>query len=120
MRSAQPWRTNRARVLRAEESSAEELMWAELRNCQLDGLKFVRQCPIGAYYVDFLCRALQLVVEIDGGTHSTAEEIASDETRTAYLERRGYRIFRAHNDDIYTNLHGVLDHLLAFARGEAS
>src|SRR5437763_8532270 len=45
MRGAQPWRTNRARVLRSPLTSAEDRMWSALRNRQLNGLKFVRQCP---------------------------------------------------------------------------
>src|SRR5205085_4114938 len=47
MRGAQPWRTNRARVLRSPLTPAEDRMWSALRNRRLNGLKFVRQCPIG-------------------------------------------------------------------------
>ena len=82
MRRAQPWKTNRARVLRSKSTSAEERMWYELR---------------------------ARLVEIDGGTHSTAEEIAKDAVRTAYLEGEGFRIFRAHNQEIHDNIYGVLD-----------
>ena len=78
MRGPQPWRTNRSRVLRSRTSSAVDKMWSELRNRQLGGLKFVRECPIGPFTVDFACRAEKLIVEIDGGTHSTEGEIAAD------------------------------------------
>ena len=93
-------------------------MWSELRARRLNGLKFVRQCPVGPYFVDFLCRELKVIVEIDGGTHSTAEEIARDEMRSTYLRLQGYRIFRAHNTEVFENIGGVCDTLLAFARGE--
>jgi very-short-patch-repair endonuclease len=86
MRRAQPWRTNRARALRSKSSAAEDILWANLRNRQFDGLKFVRQTPIGPFFADFLCRELKLVVEIDGGTHSTDEEIENDARRSAYLQ----------------------------------
>ena len=43
MRSQQPWRTHRSRVLRSRPISAEARLWAKLRNRQLGGLKFVRQ-----------------------------------------------------------------------------
>jgi len=120
MRTTQPWRTNRARVLRSSSSSADDLMWSELRNRQLGGLKFIRQCPIGPYFVDFACRERMVIVEIDGGTHSTAEEIAADNSRSANLEAQGFRIFRTHNTEVYENLDGVLDTLIAFIEGSVA
>ncbi len=114
MRGPQPWRTNRSRVLRSKPISAEAQLWSRLRNRQLAGLKFVRQAPIEPYFADFLCREHKLVIEVDGGTHSTEAEAAADCKRTQELRRMGYRVFRAHNSDIYENIDGVLDTLLAF------
>jgi len=111
MRRAQPWVTNRARVLRANASSAEDLLWQELRARRLAGHKFVRQAPIDRYFADFLCRDLKLVIEVDGGTHGTDAEIAADATRNLALESQGYFIFRVHNQEIYENLSGVLESL---------
>ena len=118
MRGSQPWRTNRARVLRSRVSSAYDNMWSELRDRRLGGFEFVRECPIGPFYVDFACHAEKIIVEIDGGTHSTDEEIAYDKSREAYLRAQGFRIFRAHNGEVYENIDGVCDTLLAFIRGE--
>ena len=112
MRRAQPWTTNRARTLRANETSAESKLWAELRNRQLAGMKFVRQAPVGPYFADFLCRERKIIVEIDGGTHGTDVEIAGDAAREAHLRNLGYRIFCAWNGEIYDNIDGVLDALL--------
>ena len=106
MRRAQPWKTNRARVLRSKATSAEERLWYELRARRLNGLKFVRQCPIGPYFVDFACREFMIVVEVDGGTHSSDDERARDMKRSDYLESQGFRIFRAHNQEVYDNLDG--------------
>ena len=114
MRGSQPWRTNRSRVLRSQPISAEARLWSKLRNRQLAGLKFVRQVPLDPYFVDFLCRERKVVVEVDGGTHGTAGEIARDRSRTLELQRSGYRVFRVHNSDVYENIDGVLDTLLAF------
>jgi very-short-patch-repair endonuclease len=100
--------------LRSRETSAEAKLWTRLRNRRLAGLKFVRQHPMGPYFVDFACRERNIVVEIDGGTHGTSEDLARDEARTAYLNSGGYRVFRAFNGDIYENIDGVLDGLLAF------
>ncbi|MFZ1105570.1 MAG: DUF559 domain-containing protein [Hyphomicrobiaceae bacterium] len=114
MRGEQPWRTNRSRVLRSKPISAEAKLWSELRNRQLGGHKFARQMPIDAYFVDFVCRERKVVVEVDGGTHSTDAETARDDTRTRHLRALGYRVFRITNDDVYNNLDCALDALLAF------
>lgn len=87
MRGAQPWRTNRARVLRADDTSAEARLWNELTDRRLGGLKFVRQAPIANHYVDFLCRERKVIIEIDGGTHSADAEIANDAERTDKLKQ---------------------------------
>ena len=117
MRSAQPWRTNRARVLRANATAAEDKLWLELKGRRLAGLKFVRQMPIGPYFADFACRSAMLIVEVDGATHSTTSEVDHDSSRTGTLQASGYRVFRVHNNEIYDNLDGVLDSLLAVLMG---
>ncbi len=117
MRGPRPRRNERARALRAHSTSAEEKLWFELRARRLGGYKFVRQAPIGPYFVDFLCRERRVVVEVDGATHGEDHEIAADHARTAHLARLGYRVFRAWNNDIFDNMHGVLDELLALLEG---
>ena len=117
MRGEQPWRTNRSRVLRSQPISAEAKLWTHLRTRQLGGHKFARQIPIGPYFADFVCRERNVVVEVDGGTHSTDEEVAHDERRTSDLRALGYHVFRVCNDDVYHNLDYVLDALLAFVEG---
>jgi len=114
MRHSQPWRTNRSRVLRANDTSAEAKLWAELRNRQLGDLKFVRQAPVGGYFADFLCRERSVVVELDGGTHSTDAELARDAARSEALSGRGYRVFRVSNADVFEHMDEVLAALLAF------
>lgn len=109
MRGSQPWRTNRARALRSRLTGAEEKLWAELRNRHVAGCKFVRQVAIGPYFADFACREGELIVEADGATHGTDEEVISDAARTAALKQLGYHIYRVTNDDIEHNLPGVID-----------
>lgn len=58
-----------ARRFRKRPTGSEELLWQALRNRQLDGLKFLRQHPIGVSIVDFYCHEKRLVVEVDGGMH---------------------------------------------------
>ena len=94
-------------------------MWTELPARRFAGLKYVRQLPIGAYFADFACREKKIIVEIDGGTHSTDAELGRDAARAAYIEAQDFRIFRAHNQEVYDNLDGVLDSLLAFIAEKA-
>ena len=112
MRSSQPWRTYRSRVLRSQLVAAETKLWNELRNRQLNGFKFVRQASIGPYFADFLCRERKVIVEIDGATHGSEAEVAADAARTADLQRLGYRVFRVTNEDVARNIAGVLKSIL--------
>jgi len=112
--------TKRARALRRAATSAERKIWAGLRNRGLAGWKFVRQEPIGPFYADFVCRDARLVVEIDGATHSTEEELAHDRARENFLRAQGYRIIRFANTEVYEQADGVFDAiLLALGEGAA-
>jgi very-short-patch-repair endonuclease len=103
---------SRTRAFRAQQTAAEEILWRELRNRQLGRWKFRRQHPIGRYIVDFLTLDGKLIIEVDGGTHSTDEERARDEDRTRALERLGFHVVRVTNTDVYENLDGVLTTIL--------
>jgi very-short-patch-repair endonuclease len=120
MRGLRLHETNRARALRGTQTEAERLLWRRLRARGLNGFKFVRQEPIGPYFVDFVCREAKLVVEVDGATHSTDDEIRGDERRASFLRAQGYRITRVGNDDVYRNLDGVLETILAAIEGRSS
>ncbi len=99
--------TERARNLRNEPTLHEELLWRQLKGGRLNGLKFSRQMPIAGYFGDFVCRAKRLVVELDGSQHAGAD--AYDVERTSALERVGYRVIRFWNNDLTSNMDGVLE-----------
>ena len=107
---------NQARELRKNSTPAETRLWAQLRNRQLEGFKFLRQVTIGPYIVDFLCREKQLIVELDGWTHSTSEELERDTQRTVFLNGEGYRVIRFNNSE---SLEGM-DQLLVLILEELS
>jgi very-short-patch-repair endonuclease len=102
-----------ARGLRANQTSAELKLWAQLRRRGLGGHRFNRQFAIGPYVVDFVCRERAFVVEVDGATHGDVSDIKYDEKRTAFLMSQGFAIYRVGNNDIYENLAGVLEGLLS-------
>lgn len=99
----------RARALRQNQTDAERKLWFELRRNTL-GPSFRRQHPIGNYIVDFVCLNLnlKLIIEADGGQHDE-EQAAYDAARTAWLEARGYSVLRFWNNDILSNMEGVLE-----------
>ena len=102
----------RARELRHASTEAEKLLWQKLRARQLGGAKFRRQTPIGPYIVDFASFEHRLVVEIDGGQHNTPQGRQHDLRRTAWLESQGFRVLRFWNNQVLTNLEGVLERTL--------
>ncbi len=91
---------------------AEAKLWRSLRGVQLHGKSFRRQHPAGPYVLDFYCPALQLAIELDGGQHGFAREAAKDARRTAWLQDRGVTVLRFWNNDVLSNLEGVLQVLL--------
>lgn len=103
----------RARQFRKHQTSAEALLWRALRNRKLARWKFRRQHLIDRYLVDFVCLDAKLVIEVDGATHSRPHEIARDSERTRILEACGYHVMRLQNADIYDNIEGVLEAILA-------
>ena len=101
---------DRARELRQDMTDAEQKLWHHLRNRQLSGHKFRRQHDIDHYIADFACTEALLIVELDGGQH--ADQVNYDEHRTRHLQARGYRVLRFWNNDVLTNIEGVLTVIL--------
>lgn len=94
-----------AKRLRTEMTDAERLLWSRLRNRGFMEFKFVRQLPVGPFIADFACRQANLIIELDGGQHSQS---LSDDARTQVLNEHGYSVVRFWNNDVLTNLSGVL------------
>ena len=105
-------RLDQARRLRPDLTPAEQRLWAGLRGRRLQNHKFARQYPIGPFTVDFLCREVRLIIEVDGATHSEDHEIDYDERRSTFLKSQGYRILCVQNDDVYHRFNDVMDMIL--------
>lgn len=73
---------------------SEVKLWNELKNGQIMGYDFDRQRPIGNYIVDFYCKDLQLVLEVDDITHEDEKMILKDEIRQEELEMAGISFLR--------------------------
>jgi very-short-patch-repair endonuclease len=103
----------RARRFRKNMTKEENKMWYYLRNRRLNGYKFVRECTIGSYIADFVCRSKKIIVEIDGGQHNQDKAIEYDRERTEFLKKEGYRVIRFWNSDVRLNIKGALEAILA-------
>jgi len=101
-----PTTTSNARKLRSNTTPAENLLWKHLRKTQIAKYKFTRQHSVGPYIVDFCCRSVRLIIELDGGHHATQQE--SDIARQQDLEAHGYRVIRFWNNEVFENTEGVL------------
>ena len=103
-----------ARALRKIQTPTEELLWQELRNRQLSGLKFRRQHPLKDFVADFYCSEKNLVIEVDGSVHNKAMAKDYDEGRTNELNALGVRVLRFTNDEVEANITAVLKRIIDF------
>ena len=109
--NAAPDMRARARRLRRDATDAERALWRRLRGKQLDGLKFRRQHAVGRFVLDFYCHECRLAVELDGGQHGEAAHRRRDDTRTAFLERKGVAVLRYSNLEVLQETEAVLEDL---------
>jgi very-short-patch-repair endonuclease len=85
-------------------------LWAILRSRRPIGYKFRRQHPAGRYILDFACLDHLLAVEADGSQHADSEH---DRKRTAWLEKRGWRVIRFWHAEILRTTDDVAETILA-------
>ena len=100
----------RARALRTRMTDAERKLWFALRERRFAGFKFRRQVPIDRFIADFICFEAPLVIEVDGGQHA---ESLQDRRRDRWFAANGYRVVRFWNNEVLSNLEGVLSVLSA-------
>ena len=99
-----------ARQNRREMTESETVLWNVLRN-EFRGVKFRRQHPIGDYIADFLCLKAKLVIEVDGGYHDKPQQQLEDQWRTEFLQSKGYRVIRFTNEEVSSQLKGVISRI---------
>lgn len=95
------------RKLRKNQTEAEIILWNELRNRKLDGIKFLRQHAIiyefnkrefFFFIPDFYSAEHKLVIELDGKIHDYTKE--KDCRREMILKEKGIRILRFKNEEV--------------------
>jgi very-short-patch-repair endonuclease len=109
-----------ARELRRNLTDSVTLLWEQLRNRRLSGLKFLRQHPVvykadyrglNYFIADFYCHEKKTVIELDGPIHETTIEY--DKFRDEELKKLGLKTLRLKNEDLY-NMDDVLIKIKSF------
>lgn len=103
----------RRKELRHNMTKAEAILWSYIKSKQIEGQRFLRQFSIGAYVVDFYSPKIHLVIEVDGATHSTQDEITYDKIRQDEIEGLGISFLRFMNEEVYGDLENVIKEISA-------
>jgi len=102
-----------ARELRKHGTFGEAALWSKvLRARSFYGLQFNRQFAIDDYIVDFICRRIKLIIEIDGSSHQSKSE--EDEQRDKRLSTLGYMVLRVTEDEVLNDLNNVIRSIEAY------
>ena len=98
-----------AHALRYSMTKAEACLWKyALRAKTMKGYTFNRQRSIGKYIVDFVCKELLLVIEVDGYSHHFEETRAKDKLKEDYLKEEGYSVLRFDDEDVLKDIKNVI------------
>lgn len=95
-----------SRLLRNNSTLSEVLLWKKLRAGSMMGFKFNRQKPLGNYIVDFYCKPLNLIIEIDGNSHDNKYE--KDCYRQNELEKLGLTVLRFTDLQVKKDMNNVI------------
>jgi very-short-patch-repair endonuclease len=99
----------RAKQLRQAMMRAETLLWRYPKANRIDGLGFRRQVPFRNYIADFVCLSAKLIVELDGESHDFEQRQKADQARDAFFVSEGFHVLRFTNEQVTSNLEGVVE-----------
>ena len=93
-------------------TKSEAVLWKHaFRKGKMLGLTFNRQRPVLNYIVDFMCKELLLVVEVDGITHQFSEISEKDVARQAELEEAGFKVIRFSSSNVMNRTKDVVSQI---------
>lgn len=112
------------RDLRKRSTPPEQAFWDQVRDRRFQGPKFYRQHPLFVdldggetfFVADFYCHERKLVVEIDGKIHDYHKQ--HDAARTEGINGLGVSVVRFRNEEIESNMDGVLERLRRILENE--
>jgi very-short-patch-repair endonuclease len=97
-----------SRKLRNNSTLGEILLWQKLRAGSIMNYTFNRQKPLNRYIVDFYCKPLKLVIEIDGAYHFEEEQKVKDNERQKLLQDMGLYFLRFSEQQVRKDMDIVL------------
>jgi len=117
--SSNNWHYNKklqplAKKLRAKMTKAEACLWKYVLSGRTIEFQFRRQRPVLNYIVDFMCKDLMLIIEVDGMTHEDEEVFAKDEIRQKKLESAGFTVLRFNDEEVLKDIENVEAEIVAF------
>lgn len=92
----------KAKEMRKSPTDGEMAFWNIVNGGAFE-VKFRRQHVIGHYIADFVCLEKKLVIEIDGGYHTDAEQEINDQLRSQELKDWGFTVLRLKNEEVIGN-----------------
>jgi very-short-patch-repair endonuclease len=102
-----------SRQLRNHSTLGEILLWQQLRAATM-GYPFNRQKPLDRYIVDFYCKPLQVVIEVDGAYHFEAAQKIKDAERQQVLENLELHFLRFEDETVKKDMPLVLQKIAAY------
>ena len=95
-----------SKKLRNDSTLSEIILWEHLKAKKMNGYTFNRQKPLLNYIVDFYCKKLNLVIEIDGSSHNNKHK--EDLIRQKELEQYNLHFLRFDDLEVKKNIDNVL------------
>jgi len=109
--------------LRNNSTKAEVILWNYIKNKKL-WVRFLRQKPVYVYtednwldrfiIADFYCFEKKNILEIDWNIHDLEEVYELDKHKEKLLENLWYKVLRIRNDEVFSDIKGVLEMIRAF------
>ena len=90
--------------LRQNLSKAETVLWDELKN-KKGAAKFRKKYTIGAFLVDYVCLAKNIIIEFSGKEDEAA--------RTEFFAKEGFNVVRFTNEEVIENVLQVVSKINA-------
>ena len=98
-----------ANKLRKSMTKAEACLWKyALRARMMRGYSFRRQRPVLNYIVDFMCKELFLIIEVDGYSHLLDEVVEKDQRKDRDLHQIGFHVLRFTDEEILKDINQVI------------
>jgi very-short-patch-repair endonuclease len=98
-----------ANANRKNMTKAEACLWKfVLGRRQMMAYQFRRQRPALTYIADFMCKELNLIIEVDGITHHWEEVAEKDLIREEKLISAGFYVLRFTDDEVLNDIPNVI------------